>query len=70
MVNMGYETASASAVWDGAFVPDSTSLLPIDSSPDGIAQAVGKVIEISCQADDRKQSVLMRNVVLVGKSSI
>lgn len=67
---MGHETASVSVAWNGAIVPDSTEVLQIKSSPCEIAQSVGKVIEMSCEGDDTKWSILLRNIVLAGKYSI
>jgi hypothetical protein len=67
VVNLGHETASVSAAWDGDIISDATEVLKVDSTPTDIAHAVGRVLETSCGSDKRKEHILKQNVILAGK---
>jgi hypothetical protein len=66
VVNLGHETASVSAAWDGDIISDATEVLKVDSTPTDIAHAVGRVLETSCGSDKRKEHILKQNVILAG----
>ena len=67
VVNLGHETASVSAVWDGDIVNHATEVLKVKSTPLEIAHVVGRVLETSCGGNDKKKSIFKQNVVLAGK---
>ena len=67
VVNLGHETASVSAAWDGSIMSSCTTSLDVSASADDVAEAVGQVIESASEGDEHIRSVLTSNVVLAGK---